>query len=179
MIKGNTINIAKIKFNSIDWYFPKYTPSLSQEKILRSQIVNEKPTGLRYVERSVFMKEVNTQNSWTFELGTQEGINVPTWINVGFKRSDRQHDQNLNNDTFYRLPVTSAQCIIVTEKFPDSAISLNYNDHEYTQGCSQIKETFRALSKDDIIKPYISDSDFISTIDGNNIGCNLNVFDIR
>ena len=26
------------------------------------------------------MKEVSTQNFWTFELGTQEGVNVPIWI---------------------------------------------------------------------------------------------------
>ena len=93
------------------------------------------------------MKEVNTQNFWTFELGTQEGINVPIWTFVGFQQSDRQHDQNLNNNTFYRPPVTSAQCIIGTEKYPDSAILLNYNDDDYGQGYGQIKEAFKALTK--------------------------------
>ena len=63
-----------------------------------SQIVNKKATELRYVERSVSMKEVNIQNLWTFELGTQEGIKVPIWIILGFQQSDRQHYQNLNND---------------------------------------------------------------------------------
>ena len=42
------------------------------------------------MERSVFIKEVNTQNLWTFELGTQEGVNVPIWINIGFQQRDRQ-----------------------------------------------------------------------------------------
>ena len=37
-------------------------------------------TELQYPERSVFMKEVNTQNFWTFALGTQEGINFPICI---------------------------------------------------------------------------------------------------
>ena len=60
--KCNAINNAKIKINSIDWYIPNYTPSLPQEKILLSQIVNKEPTKLRYVERSVFMKGVNSQN---------------------------------------------------------------------------------------------------------------------
>ena len=41
----------------------------------------------------MFMKEVNTQNFWTFELGTQEGINIPIWIFVAFQQNDRQHDQ--------------------------------------------------------------------------------------
>ena len=56
---------------------------------------------------------------------------------------------------------------------------MNYNDDEYSQGYTQIREAFRALSKDDILKPYISDNDFRSTNDGNNIGYNLYVFDIR
>ena len=100
MNKGNAVNNVKIKINSIDWYIPHYIPSPTQEKILLSQIENKKPTELTYVERSVFMKEVNTQNLWTFESGTQEGRNVPIWIIVGFRQSDRQHDQNIINDTF-------------------------------------------------------------------------------
>ena len=71
------------------------------------------------------MKDVNTQSVCTLELGTQEGINVPVWNIVGFQQSDRQHHQNINNDTFYRPPVISAHCIIGTEKYPDSAIFLN------------------------------------------------------
>ena len=51
------------------------------------RIVDKIPTELQYVERSVFMKELNTQNLWTFELGTQEGINVPIWITIGFQQS--------------------------------------------------------------------------------------------
>ena len=62
------------------------------------------------------MKEVSTHNLWTFELVTQEGIIVPIWIYVGFQQNDRQHDQNLNNDTFVRLPIIRAQVIIGTEK---------------------------------------------------------------
>ena len=93
------------------------------------------------------MKEVNTQSFWTFELSTQESNNVPIWSFVFFKQSDRVTDQNLNNDTFSRMPVTSAQCIIGTEKDPDSGILLNYNDDGYSQGYGQIKEAFRALIK--------------------------------
>ena len=176
--KGNAINNAKIIINSIGWYIPSYTPSFSQEKLLMSQVLNKKPRELRYVERSVFMKEVNTQNLWTFELGTQEGIFVFIWIIVGFQRSDRQHDQNLNNDAFFRTLVTSAQCIIGFEKYPYSAFLLNYIDDEYSQGYSQIKEALRALTKDDIRNPYIPDNDFRSTNDSNNIGYILYVFDL-
>ena len=93
-------------------------------------------TELQYPERSVFMKQINSQNLWTFELASQESINVPVWIYVIFQQSDTQHDQNLNNDTFYRMPVTSAQCIIGTEKYRHSAILLNYDDDDCSQGYS-------------------------------------------
>ena len=98
------------------------------------------------------MKEFNTQKLWTFELETQEGINAPIWIIVGFQQREEQDSQNFNNDTFYRPSVTSTQCIIWTEKYPDSAISLNYDDDYYSQGYRQIKEAFRALTKDDTFK---------------------------
>ena len=44
------------------------------------------PTELQYVERSVIIKEVNTQNLWSFELGTQEGINIPIWVIIGLRQ---------------------------------------------------------------------------------------------
>ena len=177
--KGNAINIGKIKINAIEWYVPHYTPCIQQQSILSRQVLNKTPTQIQYPERSVFMKEVNTQNFWTFELGTQEGINIPTWIFVGFQQNDRQHDQNLNNDTFVRLPVISAQVVIGRERYPDSAILLNYEGDDYSQGYGQIKEAFNALTKDNILQPYISDHDFKSSNDGNDFGYNIYAFDIR
>ena len=152
---------------------------MQQQSILSDQILNKKPTQIQYPERSVFIKEVNTQNFWTFELGTQEGINIPTWIFVAFQQNDRQHDQNLNNDTFVRLPVTSAQVAIGTERYPDSGILLNYDDDDYSQGYGQIKEAFKAITKDDILLPYISEDDFRSSNEANNIGYNIYAFVIR
>ena len=177
--KGNAINIGKIKINAIERYVPHYTPSIQQQSILSKQFLNKTPTQIQYPERSVFMKEVNTQNFWTFELGTQEGINIPTWIFVGSQQNDRQHDQNLNNDTFVRLPVISAQVVIGTERYPDSANLLNYEDDDYSQGYGQVKEAFKALTKDNILQPYISDHDFKSSNDGKDIGYNIYAFDIR
>ena len=177
--KDNTVALGRVKINSPDWYVPHYTVNLEEYTKLMNQIKKNTPTLLHYVERSVFMKEVNNQNLCTFELGTQEGVNVPIWIFVAFQQSDRQNEQNLNNDTFYRPPVTSAQCIIGTEKYPDSAILLNYEDDDYSQGYGQIKEAFRALTKDNILQPYISDADFRSLNNGDNIGYNIYAFDMR
>ena len=175
--KNNATANAKIKINGIEWYVPHYVPSIDEYNKLMIQIKNKTPTNLHYPEKSVFMKEVNTQNFWTFELGTQEGVNVPIWVFVAFQQQGRQHDQTMNNDTFYRLPVSSAQCIIGTEKYPDKATLLIYDDDDYSQGYGQIKEAFKALTKDNILQPYISEDDFRSDNNGNNIGYNIHVFD--
>ena len=49
------------------------------------------------------------------------------------------------------------------QKTSDSAIWLKYDDDDYPQRYGQVKEVFRALAKDKILKPYISDHDFRST----------------
>ena len=89
---------------------------------------------MRYIERSVFMKEVNNQNLWNFELCSHGIMNVPIWFYIEFQQRDRPESQNLNNDTFCRLPIVSVQCIIGTEKHPDDGILLNYGDDDYSQG---------------------------------------------
>ena len=170
---------ARIKIEHIHWYVPHYIPSMQQQAIMTKQILSKTPTELRYFERSVFMKEVNNQNLCKFELGSQENMNVPIWIIIGFQQQDRQDSQNLNNDTFCRLPVVSAQCVIGTEKYPDAGILLIYDDDDYAQGYHQIKEAFKALTKDDILQPYISEEDFRSSnAAANDVGYNLYVFDI-
>ena len=82
--KGNAINNGKIKIIAKEWYVPHYTPSMQQQSMLSKQILSKTPKENKYPERSVFMKEVNTQNFWTFELGTQKVINIPMWIFVVF-----------------------------------------------------------------------------------------------
>ena len=66
--------------------------------------------------KKCFYEEVNTQNLWNLELGSRENMNVPIWTVLVFQQQDRQDSQNLNHDTFYRPPVTSAQCLLGTEK---------------------------------------------------------------
>ena len=100
-------------------------------------------------------------------------------IFVVFQKNDRQHDQNLNNDTFVRLPVISAQVVIGSERYPDSGNLLNYDDDDNSQGYGQIKEAFKALTKDDILQPYISEDDFRSSNKSKNNGYNIYAFDIR
>ena len=56
---------------------------------------------------------------------------------------------------------------------------LNYNDDNYSQGYGQVKEAFKTLTKDNLLQPYISNDDFRSSNDGNNIGYHIYAFDIR
>ena len=94
--------------------------------------------------------------------------------------TDRQGSQNLNNDTFFRLPVVSAQVITGTEKYPDACILLNYDDDDYSQGHAQTKEAFRALTKYDILQKNLSDDNFRSSnVRADDIGYNSYVFDTR
>ena len=107
-------------------------------------------------------------------------MNVSIGIIIGLQQRYRQHSQILNNDTFCRLPVVSAHAIFGTQEYPDAGKLINYDDDEYSQAYSQFKEAFRALTKDGIRQPYISDDDFRSSnVRADDVGYNLYVFDIR
>ena len=84
--KPFALDNARIKHDHTHWYVPHYTPSNQQQGILSKQILSKTPTELRYIERSVFMKEVNNQNLWIFALGSQGSMNVPIWIIIGFQQ---------------------------------------------------------------------------------------------
>ena len=119
-----------------------------------NKFIEKTATELQYTERSVFRKEVNTQSFGTFELGTQEDIIIRIWIFVVLRQSQREHDESLNNGTFRRLPVTIAQGNIGNERYPDCSILSIYDyDDAYAKGYGQIKEAFRALTKDNILEP--------------------------
>ena len=77
------------------------------------------------------------------------------------------------------MPIVSAQCIIGNEKYPDIVFLLNFNDDDYSHGNHQIKDAFRAITHDNTLQPYISEKDYRSSNDGDNLGYNIHVFDIR
>ena len=107
------------------------------------------------------------------------------WICVDFQQKDWQDPQNLNNETFYRPPLTIAQCNIGWEKYPHAGILLKYDDVDYSQGFVQIEEAIGALTKDYILSPCKSDQGFRSIIvndageDEDTVDYILYVFDIR
>ena len=76
-------------------------PNISNQAKLSKQTFKKLPIELQYVKTSVFMKEVTTQNVWSFKLGTEEGTNISIWIFIGFQQRDMQDSLNLGNDTFH------------------------------------------------------------------------------
>ena len=137
--KAVAIADAKIQIDHIHWYKPHYTPSIQQQGILSEKFLSKTPTKLKYVQRSVFMKEVNNEDIWNFELSSEESMIAPIWITIGFQQCDRQDSQISDNCSFCRLNVVSAQFIIGTEKNPDASISIIYNDDVYSQGYAQFR----------------------------------------
>ena len=80
------------------------------------------------------------------------------------------------NDTFCKLPVVVGQCFIGTEKYRDAGIWLNYDVDDYSQRYHQDKELFKALTKDDLLQPYISEEDLrTSNVKADDVGYNLYV----
>ena len=91
---------ATIKIDHISWYVSYYILSIQQQSFLSKQFLSKTATEFRYIEGSVFMKEVNNQSLWNFELGSQESIKVPIWFIFGLEQRDRQDSQSLNNSNF-------------------------------------------------------------------------------
>ena len=78
------------------------------------------------------------------------------------------------------MPVTSDKCIIGTKKYSNASILLNCYNDDCFQGYGQIKEAFRAATKDDILQPCITDDDLRSSKTGVvEVGYDLYVFAIR
>ena len=154
---------ARVENDQIHWYVRHYTPSIQQQGILYKLILSKTPTELRFIERSVFMKQVSNQNLWNFKLGSNENMIVLIGIFIGFQQRALQDSKNLNNNTFCKLSVTSAQAFIGTENYPYAGILLNYDIDDCSQSYHQNKEAFKASTKDDVLKPCIFDHDFKSS----------------
>ena len=75
--------------------------SFNKQGILIKQILSETPKELRYIQRPVLLKDVNHECLGTFELVSQQEINVPMWTIVGFQQRNRRDSQNQKR---YLLP---------------------------------------------------------------------------
>ena len=55
---------------------------------------------LAYIKGIVQNNNSSTEETWTFELGVEEGPNLPLHVIVGFMQSKQLHHQTPNNDKF-------------------------------------------------------------------------------
>ena len=111
-----------------------------------------------YTERSVFRKDVNTNNNWTFELGNSGGEaaqSTPTFVNVAFRARKIIDSQIHNNATFDRLPISNAVCKIGSEKYPDDEKECDYDRDKYDQAYSEIENFYHLKSETNLHNPFI------------------------
>ena len=148
------MDAAKVVVKDIAWYIPHYVPKLENQQLVMDQILNKDPTELHYLERVVFRKDVNTNNNWTFELGTS-GISIPNFVIVGFQARNKIDSQTHNNATFDRLPISKAVCKIGSEKYPDDGIECDYDRDKYDQAYSEIENSFILHSECNLLNPFI------------------------
>ena len=124
------MDAAKIDIKDISWYIPHYVPSLQNQQLVMDQLLNKDPTELFYTERTVFRKYVNTNNSWTFELGKSGGEaaqSTPTLVIVGFQARNKIDSKTHDNAVFDRLPISNAVCEIGSKNYPDDGIECDYD----------------------------------------------------
>ena len=72
---------------------------MSNQKLMMENIISKAPTELTYIKRSSFMKDITTENNWTFERGVGKGIDIPIYIVVGFMQRDQfiqQHQKMIH-----------------------------------------------------------------------------------
>ena len=151
---NDAANIAlagRVLIDDLNWCFPHYTPSISNQKILWEIITSKTPTKLSYSERSYYMKDISTEKNWFFELGVGDGIVILIYARVEFMQRDQFNQQHQNNDTFYRPSVLNAQCNIGSEKFPDAGLNCNYAIDKYSQAYVEFVSCFRPLAKDNLL----------------------------
>ena len=107
--KAESLVLAgRFNIEDLSWYIPNFTPSMSNQHLTLAHIVSKAPTDLSFVKRPTYMKDVTTENNWTFELGLGYGVDIPIYVIVGFKQRDQVNQQHRNNYTFYRPSVLNA-----------------------------------------------------------------------
>ena len=74
--------------DDISWYVPHYTPSITNQKLMLSNIASKTPTDMTYIKRSSYVKDVTSENKWTFGLGVGDGIDILIYVLVGFMQRD-------------------------------------------------------------------------------------------
>ena len=63
VFRTNGVDVAKVVVKDIAWCIPHYVPNLENQQLVLNQMLTKDPTELYYTERTVFRKDVNTNNN--------------------------------------------------------------------------------------------------------------------
>ena len=154
IVRTAGVDVAIKDIKDIGWYIPHYTPSMENQHLVMKQILDKEPTELYYIERTVYRKDVNTNNNRTFELGNS-GESSPMYVVVGFQARNKIDSQTHNNAVFDRLPISNAVCKIGSEKYPVDEIECNYDRGMYDQANHEIENFHVMHTETNLLKPYI------------------------
>ena len=116
-IRTARVDAAKVVVKDISWYIPHFVPNLENPQLVLNQILNNNPTELSFTERTVFRKDINTNNNWTFELGNS-GESTPSFVIVGFQTRNKIDSQTDDNATCDKFSISNAVCKIGSENIP-------------------------------------------------------------
>ena len=98
---------------------------MENQQLVLNQVLDKDPTELYYTERTVFRKDVNTNNNWTNELGNS-GESTPIFVVVGFQARIKI-DSQFHSSVFDRFPVSSAVCKSGSEKYPVDGLECDHD----------------------------------------------------
>ena len=84
---------GRVFIEDLSSYVPHYFPSKLNQNVMLGHFVSKAPTEVSYNKRSSYMKNVTTENNWTFEFGVGVGLDIAIFVKVGFM----QGDQFINN----------------------------------------------------------------------------------
>ena len=153
IIRSAGVDTAKVDVKDISWYIPHYEPNIENQQLVLDQVLNKNPTELYYTERTVFRKDVNTNNNWTFELGNS-GESTPTFVIVGFQATNKNDSQTHDNPTFDRLSVSNAAGKIGSENHSDDGIEYDYDRGKFDQAYSEIENIYHLKCETNLPNPF-------------------------
>lgn len=167
------VDAAKIEITDIALYVPHYTTSLENQILVTEHVNNNNLTNMSYIERVMSTKSVNGNNTWTFELGVEAGMDIPIYVIVGFQTATRMGpSQEQNNGIFDRLDVIGASLKIGSERYPDNEMQIDYNRNNYVQPYDELKRFKKEYIGEQSLGPFVTYKEFKDLY-------NLYVFDIR
>ena len=128
---------------------------MESQHLIMNQILDKSLIELCYTERSVFRKDVNTNNDWLFEIG-HSGDSTSTHIVVGFQARTKIESQLHNNSTFDQLQVSNAVCKVVFERHPADVLKCDYDRDNYHQAYHEIGNFSEYYSQTNLLIPFTS-----------------------